>query len=140
MKTAHKKVQEYHEIFGHPLALNPTPLSQDRIIHRAGFMAEELAEFLKASPDDLVAQSDALLDLLYFVLGTFVEMGVDPAPLFDAVHQANMDKLWDGQPRYNPTNGKTLKPPGWVGPEERIRQLIDKQKSQSIGASKPAPR
>ena len=131
MKTAFEKVQQYHEVFGHRSPLTPTPLPQDRIIHRAGFMAEELAEFLKASPDDLVAQSDALVDLIYFALGTFVEMGVDPSTLFDAVHQANMDKLWDGEPKYNPTNGKTLKPPGWVGPEERLEALIADQISQA---------
>ena len=130
MKTAFKKVQAYHEVFGDQLAPTPTPLPQNRIIHRAGFMAEELAEFLKAAPDDLVAQSDALIDLIYFALGTFVEMGIDPSPLFDAVHQANMDKLWDGQPKYDPANGKTLKPSNWVGPEERIKQLIDEQKAQ----------
>ena len=131
MKSAYKKVQAYHEIFGHQLAPSPTPLSLDRIIHRAGFMAEELAEFLQASPDDLVTQCDALIDLIYFALGTFVEMGVDPLPLFEAVHQANIDKLWDGQPKYNPVNGKTLKPSGWIGPEERIKQLIGEQKVQS---------
>jgi predicted HAD superfamily Cof-like phosphohydrolase len=135
MKTAYEKVQAYHSVFGHRLIETPTPLPQERIIHRAGFMAEELAEFLKASPDDLVTQSDALIDLLYFVLGTFVEMGVDPTPLFEAVHQANMDKLWDGQPRYDPTNGKTLKPPGWVGPEERIRALIEEQRTQAKKAT-----
>ena len=127
MKNAFEKVQKYHEVFGHRKPSVPTPLPQDRIIHRAGFMAEELAEFLKASPDDLVAQSDALIDLIYFALGTFVEMGVDPAPLFYAVHQANMDKLWDGEPKYNPANGKTLKPPGWVGPEARLKALIARQ-------------
>ena len=127
MKTAFEKVKQYHEVFGHRSPPAPTPLPQDRIIHRAGFMAEELAEFLKASPDDLVAQSDALIDLIYFALGTFVEMGVDPSSLFDAVHQANMDKLWDGEPKYNPENGKTLKPPGWVGPEEHLKALIDAQ-------------
>ena len=68
---------------------------------------------------------------MLFDPGTFVEMGVDPSPLFDAVHQANMDKLWDGEPKYNPTNGKTLKPPGWVGPEERLKALIDAQIAQS---------
>jgi len=130
MESAYKKVRADHDVFDHRRVSHPTPLPQDRIIHRAGFMAEELAEFLQASPEDLVAQSDALIDLIYFVLGTFVEMGVDPAPLFDAVHQANMDKLWDGEPRYNPDNGKTLKPPGWVGPEERIRALINQQKTQ----------
>jgi len=132
MHEAYRKVQEFHQVFDHRRPETPTPLPKDRVIHRAGYMAEELAEFLKAAPDDLVAQSDALIDLIYFALGTFVEMGVDPAPLFDAVHQANMDKLWDGEPRYDPTNGKSIKPPGWVGPEARIRQLISHQIGEVI--------
>lgn len=130
MRTAYTQVQHYHQVFGHRKQDSPTPLPQDRIIHRADFMAEELAEFLQSPPDDLVAQSDALIDLIYFALGTFVEMGIDPAPLFEAVHQANMDKLWDGEPRYHPVTNKTIKPAGWVGPEARIRALIEQQRTQ----------
>lgn len=46
--------------------------------------------------------------------------------IFNAVHQANMDKLFeDGKPRYK-IDGKVAKPEGWVGPEERIKSILKK--------------
>ena len=61
-------------------------------------MREEVDEFVEST--NVVDQADAMIDLIYFALGTLVEMGVRPAPLFDIVHNANMQKLWpDGAPR-----------------------------------------
>ena len=59
----------------------------------------------------LVNQVDALVDLLYFVYGSFVLLGVDPDPMLKIVHQANMGKLFpDGQPHYDEITHKVLKP------------------------------
>ena len=102
-------------------------LLRNRTIGRAGFTAEELAEFLKAAPDDLVTQSNALVDPICFASGAFVEMGTGAARLFDAIHQASTDKLREGRLRHGPESGTTLKPPGWVGPGERTRRLIEQQ-------------
>lgn len=81
--------------------------------------------------DPLVEQADALIDLLYFTYGSFVQMGVDPSELFSIVHQANMGKLFpDGQPHYHPKTGKVMKPDNWekdFAPEEKIREVIKKQ-------------
>ncbi|MGX6962876.1 HAD family hydrolase [Vagococcus xieshaowenii] len=82
-------------------------------------------------PDVLVGQVDAMLDLLYFVNGTFVRMGVDPRPLSKIVHQANMGKLFpDGKPHYDAVTGKVLKPSNWekdFAPEEKIKAELLKQ-------------
>lgn len=75
----------------------------------------------------LMAQSDAFVDILYFANGGMVEASVDPNPLFDIVHEANMAKLWDdGKPRYDPV-GKIIKPPHWVAPDEALEQEIERQ-------------
>ena len=84
-----------------------------------------MAEFLAARsvPD----QADAMIDLIYFAVGTLVEMGVRPETLFDIVHAANMTKLWpDGKPRFR-EDGKTVKPPAWVDPHDALREEIERQ-------------
>jgi predicted HAD superfamily Cof-like phosphohydrolase len=88
-------------------------------------MREEISEFLEAT--DIVDQVDAAVDLIYYALGVFVEMGVDGSKAFELVHQANMKKLGpDGKPIYN-AEGKVLKPADWLSPKERIRQWLDDQ-------------
>ncbi|WP_141261138.1 pyrophosphohydrolase domain-containing protein [Brevibacillus reuszeri] len=78
--------------------------------------------------DVLVAQADALIDVDYFVQGSFDVMGVDPQPLFDIVQSANMAKLFpDGKPRYREGDGKIIKPEGWEGPEPKLKQEIERQ-------------
>ena len=45
---------------------------------------------------------------------------------FDAVHNANMKKLWeDGKPHYN-SEGKVKKPKGWerFAPERRLKEIL----------------
>lgn len=88
-------------------------------------MHEEIDEFLDAT--DVCEQADAMIDLIYFALGSLVEMGVKPDILFAIVHEANMSKLWpDGAPHYGP-DGKTIKPGTWVDPYPRIASEIARQ-------------
>lgn len=57
----------------------------------------------------LVGEVDALTDLLYLTYGSFVLMGVDPKPLFDTVHEANMGKIFpDGKAHFDPVTHKIL--------------------------------
>lgn len=82
--------------------------------------------------DNLVGQVDALIDILYFTYGSFVLMGVDPAPIFDVVHAANMGKIWpDGCAHHDPVTNKILKPENWerdYAPEEKIKRILSEQK------------
>lgn len=86
------------------------------------------------SEDKLVGQVDALVDLLYFTYGSFTLMGVDPKPIFDIVHQANMGKIFpDGKAHYHPVTHKILKPDDWeekYAPEPAIRKELKKQASK----------
>lgn len=84
--------------------------------------------------EEIVAQSDALVDLLYYIYGTFVLMNVNPDNIYKFVHQANMNKLFpDGKPHYDKITGKVLKPEDWEGPENKILQEIDKQRKEYHG-------
>jgi predicted HAD superfamily Cof-like phosphohydrolase len=100
-------------------------VAKKRALSRAKWMNEEVAEFLIA--DDIYEQADAMIDLIYFALGTLVEMGLEADELFEIVQQANMAKLWpDGKPHYNPKDGKVIKPEGWEDPAPKIRACIDR--------------
>lgn len=125
MKKEWNDVREFHEKFGHPVAAEPKMIDKKRALSRAKWMQEEVAEFLVA--EDIYEQADAMIDLMYFALGTMVEMGLEADELFDIVQQANMAKLWpDGKPHYNPKDGKVIKPEGWEDPAPKIRACIDK--------------
>lgn len=83
----------------------------------------------------VVAQADALTDVSYFNYGTFVVLGVEPNPLFNIVHNANMGKLHpDGKPRYREEDGKIMKPENWerdFAPEPKLKKEIKRQKDNA---------
>jgi predicted HAD superfamily Cof-like phosphohydrolase len=122
-------VRDFHRKFNHPTARAPQALNSDRVTARGTWMQEELDEFHAA--ENIYEQADAMIDLIYFALGTLVEMGIKPDEIFEIVHNANMAKLWpDGTPHYK-DDGKTLKPPGWQDPEPLLRESIDKIRGRS---------
>jgi predicted HAD superfamily Cof-like phosphohydrolase len=42
-----------------------------------------------------------------------------------------MAKLFpDGKPRYRESDGKIIKPDGWVAPEPKLKSEIERQKEQ----------
>jgi len=125
LDLAYDKVKEFHRTFLHPVSEKPTMLSKERVRTRYYWMFEELEEFY--SSDNVVDQTDAMIDLIYFALGTLVEMGVKPQVPFEIVQKANMDKLWpDGKPHFD-ENTKTIKPEGWKDPYPLLLAEIKNQ-------------
>ncbi|CAM3474731.1 HAD family hydrolase [Erysipelothrix sp. HDW6B] len=119
-------VKLFHEKFNHPVSEKPAFMAKERAEKRYKWMLEEINEFLEA--DEIVEQADAMIDTIYFALGTLVEMGVEPEALFEIVQHANMSKLWeDGKPHYN-EDGKTIKPQGWEDPHPKLKDAIEKMK------------
>jgi predicted HAD superfamily Cof-like phosphohydrolase len=131
LKKAFDDVKKFHETFEHPVGTSPQRLSESRKAARLAWMEEELQEFKEAAT--LEDEVDAMNDELYFVLGTLVEMGVEPGPIFDIVQHANMSKVWpDGQVHKNET-GKTIKPPHWQDPFDKIKAEIRRQQGNQNG-------
>lgn len=129
MNNAYKKVREFHLKFGHPVAGRVQDMGVFRRGQRYMYMLEEMQEFLKA--ENAVDQADAMIDLMYFALGTMVEIGVEPEQIFNIVHEANMSKVWeDGSVRYHPETGKILKPPTFIKPEPLIKLEILRQERE----------
>lgn len=126
MNREWEAVKLFHEKFNHPVGKFPHCMEEERAKKRYDWMLEEINEFMEAVKEgDIVEQADAMIDVIYFALGTLVEMGIEPDPLFEIVQQANMSKLWqDGKPHYA-DDGKTIKPPEWKDPHEKLRKVIE---------------
>lgn len=96
----------------------PMMLGPERGEARLKHMREELTELEDAlSGEDFEDTVDAILDLTYVALGTLVEMGVSPLPVFEVVHEANMRKH-AGTVDKRPENAghDAVKPEGWKPP------------------------
>lgn len=52
-----------------------------------------------------------LADLLYVVYGTAEELGINLEAVFNAIHKANMAKVWDDGTVHRNDYGKVIKPP-----------------------------
>ncbi|MGQ9490914.1 MAG: hypothetical protein ACUVR4_05030 [Anaerolineae bacterium] len=118
-----RMLEEFHRVFGAHLEETPTAdLPDETIALRVSLIQEELDEYRAAAEArDLVAVADALSDLLYVVLGTYVAHGLQNVAeaLFAEVHRSNMSKLdADGQVIYR-GDGKVLKSDRWQPPDLR---------------------
>lgn len=125
-------VYQFHAHFHLLHPSGPVHLTQRKLHERIAFMTEELQEFMLAVHEqDLVAQADALIDLVYVAQGTAVMLGLPWQDLWKAVHGANMTK----QRRTSLTGDHhdVVKPEGWTSPEplmEHILQRYGYRKSQ----------
>jgi predicted HAD superfamily Cof-like phosphohydrolase len=122
-----EEIKKFQITFEHPVANKPQRIEAGRKLVRLSWMQEELDEYREANT--IYDEVDALIDALYFILGTFVEMGIQPQPIFDIVQKANMDKVWPDGLVHKKPDGKTIKPEGWQAPEPLIIAEIDRQAS-----------
>lgn len=127
LSRATAAVRAFHVAFNHPQSDAPTLIPYDRVKKRALWIKEEAEELEDPAKQTIEDQVDATLDIIYFALGNFVELGIDPTPLFQIVHEANMAKVWPDGTIHKNADGKTIKPPGWVAPEPKLREEIARQ-------------
>lgn len=119
-------VKKFHSACGHPDGRNVGFLTGEEKQRRIAWMQEELREFKDAKT--LVDQADALGDLLWFVVGTMVCMGIEPSVIMKPITTANMSKIGDdGKVLRRESDGKIQKPDGWVGPEKEMSAIIGKK-------------
>lgn len=102
MKKEQAMVQAFHEKYGFKVCVG---FDTNLLLRRLAFISEETGELAKAimtNDDNEVV--DALVDLMYFILGTGVIIGVDLEKVFAEVHKQNMLK-----PNKKSKAGKLLK-------------------------------
>lgn len=103
-------VAEFHRVFGHPDgAAAPAMLAQGRLEFRLTLIEEELDELHDAlKKNDEVEIIDALCDVLYFVLGTLVEMGRPITLVVQPPHREIRSLLKDRTKTYLTRSADTL--------------------------------
>ena len=122
-KSAHfKRVDEFHKSYGMPrgtVTINEdfsklTEKDAKRIKLRSDLTSEEYRELATAdTPEEIMKKS---CDLVYVIMGMFVEFGWNFDEAFKRVHESNMSKLdEDGKPIYR-EDGKILKGPNYTPP------------------------
>lgn len=117
-------VGEFHRKFGCPIGQKPGDNFDDDALMRmrVDLVREECSELEHAVLyKDLPKTIDALCDIIYVVMGMGETLGVDLAPFYVEVHKSNMQKDGGGKR----SDGKILKPPGWVGPD--IKGILKRQ-------------
>jgi hypothetical protein len=116
------KVKEFNEAYGLPIGTvsgydevrEISPENARSIMLRRELIQEEFKELMSAPYLDEVMKEGC--DLVYVVLGMFVEFGWDFDEAFSRVHESNMSKLGeDGKPIYR-EDGKVLKGPDFFKP------------------------
>lgn len=122
-----RMLEEFHRVFGAHLEERPTAdLDAATIALRVSLIQEELNEYREAAEaHDLVEIADALSDLMYVVLGTYVSHGLQDVAeaLFAEVHASNMSKLdANGQVTYR-DDGKVLKSSLWRAPD--LKEILE---------------
>lgn len=81
---------------------------------RVNLLQEELDELKQANADgDIVEALDAIVDIMYVLLGTACEYGIADliAQAWDLVHASNMSKLDENGRPIRRADGKIIKPP-----------------------------
>ncbi|MDO4263440.1 MAG: hypothetical protein Q4C67_04510 [Deinococcus sp.] len=145
-------MRSFHAAIGEPAPQQPALPSAGLLRIRRTLLDEEWAE-VQEELDLLEARLAAgearepaaelhrlaheLTDLLYVTYGTLVQLGIDPAATFAAVHQANLGKV--GGPLR--ADGKLLKPPGWQPADVRsvLERLSQAQATVPTEPAEPVP-
>lgn len=90
----------------------------------AEHMEEEASETNDALDEgDYTKALDGAIDTIYVALGFINSLGIDANWAWSVVHSANMRKLVNGK-QYRREDGQIGKPPGWVGPESELAEIV----------------
>lgn len=134
-KSKFQQVKEFNEeIINLGIVSHSPLLKSERVDWFLNVINEEANEFAEAwKSADTVGMLDALIDMAYFLLGRVYECGFSEAQwdkCFAAVHECNMTKRKGNKGRGS--DDDAVKDADWVGPEERIREILN-QSIEAVG-------
>ncbi len=134
-------VSRFHVKFEQGYSGGPRELPQDEQKFRITCLEEELSEYLKAVKErDLEGQFDALIDLIYFALGTAYRCGFPFPQGWARIQQKNMLKVLASEE--NPSRRgfmkhDVVKPAGWTPPD--LSDLVNRPKGKQVVGSMQPP-
>lgn len=126
LKQYVKRVKEWCDTTEIDIAEIPRNISPERSVLRYNLMEEENKEYLQATINgDTVETADALGDMLYILLGTMLEHGMQNhiERVFNEIHRSNMSKMDDEGKPIRREDGKILKGPKYFRPN--IKKIIN---------------
>ena len=120
-------LREFHRKFNFPAPDQVADIDPSLLIYRAGLLKEEMIEFEEAVDGLLIGPTnhdrrqllDAMVDMIYVIMGTAMLYGFDLDEAFRRVHAANMAKERAVRAA-DAKRGSTydvVKPPGWQSPD-----------------------
>lgn len=139
MKREVNNLIEFNEVFGIDFPNKPLLVDAKTQELRVNLLLEELEEYRVANTKgDIVEVLDAIGDMLYVVIGTAVQHGMQDIleEAFRVIHSSNMSKLDEenrpiinGDKHYDPRKpiGKVLKSELYWAPTKKLDELICKQ-------------
>lgn len=102
--------------------------SEIEISHQC--LIEEASELMVAhGKGDYIGCIDSVIDGIYFGFGILYKLGLNGdeiGEIFDAVHHCNMTKKRGVNAKRDTGAADAVKPEGWVGPEERILDILSR--------------
>jgi len=107
------------------IAKAPRLQPPERANGRADWLTEEADELREATT--IYDQADAYIDSIYFAIGGLVDLGINPQPLWNIVHAANMAKIWPDGSIQRRVDGKIIKPKAWQDPTEALQEEVNRQ-------------
>lgn len=123
-------VREFHILAEQPVAEYPRFLESERVRIRAKWIVQEIDELCEAK--NVYQQADAAMDILYYLLGVFVEMGISADKLFYIIHEANLRKLIMADCIIKDDELKVQKPNNWKHPDELVKKAVDQMIDEKI--------
>ena len=117
MHTQLNDVRQFMAAFGQPTPESKQAITEQLRFFRYKLIDEEAVELLKS--DTLVEYTDAVVDLLYVVLGAAVAAGIDEKTLdlcWKEVHRSNMSKFWTNEETVTAPDGAVVEPAGKACP------------------------
>lgn len=119
MESELNKVKQWCEATDIDINKKPTNIPENRYRLRFNLMAEENLEYLEAcAAGDTIEIADAIGDMLYILLGTALEHGMQDylKKIFSEIHRSNMSKMGEEGKAIRREDGKILKGSNYFKP------------------------
>lgn len=120
-------VNEFTRACKENLPPRPVLITDERIAFIRKMVNDEIDELEEA--ETVHDQADALVDAIYYICDFAATHGINLDPVFEIVHQANMQKVVDGKVIHR-GDGKILKPEGWEDPGPKVEEELQRQMSR----------